>query len=143
MRLGRKNGLAPRWARTGTRPRQLRALGYRSAYLFGAICPARGAGAAVVMPKANTEAMQHRIDEIERIVRPGAHAMLLLDGAARHTANALKWPRNIAPLLLPPRRPNSTRWRTSGNICARRGYPTASSTPVTTFPTPPALPGTA
>ena len=93
------------WARTGTRPHRLRALGYRSACLFGAICPARGAGAAVVMPKANTEAMQYHIDEIARIVRPGAHAMLLLDGAAWHTADALKWPRNITPLLLPPYAP--------------------------------------
>ena len=49
-----------------------------------------GAGAAVVMLKANTEAMQHRIDEISLIVRPGAHAVILLDGAAWHTANALK-----------------------------------------------------
>ena len=105
MRLGQKNGLVRQWARTGTRPRQLRALGYRSAYLFGAICPERGAGAAVVMPKANTEAMQYHIDEIARIVHPGAHAMLLLDGAAWHTADALKWPRNITPLLLPPYAP--------------------------------------
>ena len=105
MRLGQKNGLAPQWARTGTRPRQLRDLRYGSAYPFGAICPARGAGAAVVMPMANTEAMQHRIDEIARIVRPGAHAILLLDGAAWHTAKALEWPRNIGPLLLPPYAP--------------------------------------
>ena len=100
-----KERAGAQWARTGTRPRQLRALGYRSAYLFGAICPERGAGAAVVMPKANTEAMQYHIDEIARIVRPGAHAMLLLDGAAWHTAGALKWPHNITPLLLPPYAP--------------------------------------
>ncbi len=105
MRLGHKNGLAPQWAHTGARPRQLRGLRYGSAYPFGAICPARGAGAAVVMPMANTEAMQHHIDEIARIVRPGAHAILLLDGAAWHTADALEWPRNIGPLLLPPYAP--------------------------------------
>ena len=57
------------------------------------------------MPMANTEAMQHRIDEIARIVRPGAHAILLLDGAAWHTADALEWPRNIGPLLPPPYAP--------------------------------------
>ena len=28
-----------------------------SAYLFGAICPARGIGAAIIMPGVNTEAM--------------------------------------------------------------------------------------
>jgi hypothetical protein len=30
---------------------------YTSAYLFGAICPARGVGAAVITPAANTAAM--------------------------------------------------------------------------------------
>ena len=44
MRLGQKNGLVRQWARTGTRPRQPKDQRYQSAYLFGAICPARGTG---------------------------------------------------------------------------------------------------
>jgi hypothetical protein len=44
-------------ARRGTRPRALADLRTQSAYLFGAICPERGAGAAVVMPHANSAAM--------------------------------------------------------------------------------------
>jgi hypothetical protein len=59
MRLGQKNPRTRRWARRGTRPRALNDLRTKSAYLFGAICPKRGAGAAVVMPSANTQAMQH------------------------------------------------------------------------------------
>ena len=47
MRLGQKNGLVRQWARTGTRPRQPKDQRYQSAYLFGAICPARGVGAAL------------------------------------------------------------------------------------------------
>src|SRR3954469_19711181 len=31
---------------------------YESAYLFGAICPARGTGAALALPYADTQAMQ-------------------------------------------------------------------------------------
>jgi hypothetical protein len=42
--------------------------------LFGAICPKRGAGAAVVMPRADTQAMQHHLDEIARTLAPKAHA---------------------------------------------------------------------
>jgi hypothetical protein len=105
MRLGQKNGLVRQWARTGSRPRQPSDQRYESAYLFGAICPGRGAGAAVVMPKANTEAMQLHLQEISRAVTPGAHAVLLFDRAAWHTTPALQLPPNLTPLLLPAKAP--------------------------------------
>ena len=41
----RKNGLVRQWARRGTRPIQPADQRYDNAYLFGAICPARGVGA--------------------------------------------------------------------------------------------------
>ena len=63
MRLGQKNGLVRQWARTGTRPRQPKDQRYESAYLFGAVCPARGTGAAVAMPFADTHAMQAHLEE--------------------------------------------------------------------------------
>ena len=63
-RIGQKNGLVRQWARRGTRPRQPADQRYESAYLFGAICPARGVGAALAMPYADTEAMQLHLDEI-------------------------------------------------------------------------------
>ena len=65
-RIGQKNGLVRQWARRGTRPRQPADQRYQSAYLFGAICPARGVGAALAMPFANTQAMQAHLDEIGR-----------------------------------------------------------------------------
>jgi hypothetical protein len=46
-----------------------------SAYIFGAICPARAVGAAVLMPAANTEAMNEHLKEISTQVSPGAHAV--------------------------------------------------------------------
>ena len=63
----------------GTRPRQPADQRYDNAYLFGAICPARGVGAALALPYADTEAMQLHLDEISRHVADGAHAVLLLD----------------------------------------------------------------
>ena len=63
-RIGQKNGIVRLWARKGTRPRQPADQRYQSAYLFGAVCPARGTGAALMMPKANTFAMQAHLDEI-------------------------------------------------------------------------------
>jgi hypothetical protein len=43
--------------------------------LFGAICPARGTGAALALPFADTQAMQLHLDEIARTVKRGAHAV--------------------------------------------------------------------
>ena len=93
------------WARTGTRPRQPADQRYKNAYLFGAICPARGTGAAVMMPKANTHAMQIHLDEISRTVAKGAHAVLLMDRAGWHITDKLKVPSNITIILLPSRSP--------------------------------------
>ena len=104
-RIGQKNGLVRQWARRGTRPRQPADGRYESAYLFGAICPARGVGAALALPFADTHAMQLHLDEIARTVRRGAHAVLLLDRAGWHTSGALAVPKNITVILLPSRAP--------------------------------------
>jgi hypothetical protein len=93
------------WARRGTRPRQPADQRYESAYLFGAICPARGVGAALALPYANTQAMQLHLDEIARTVARGSHAVLLLDRAGWHTTPELVVPKNITLLLLPSRAP--------------------------------------
>ena len=93
------------WARRGTRPRQPADQRYESAYLFGAICPARGTGAALALPFADTEAMQLHLDEISRRVVKGAHAVLLLDRAGWHTTAKLEIPNNITPIFLPSRAP--------------------------------------
>src|SRR5215212_2032994 len=104
-RIGQKNGLVRQWARRGTRPRQPADQRYESAYLFGAICPARGVGAGLALPVTNTHAMQLHLDEIARAVKRGAHAVLLLDRAGWHTTPTLAVPKNITLLLLPSRAP--------------------------------------
>jgi putative transposase len=105
MRVGQKNKLTYRWARKGARPRAAHDQRTQSTYLFGAVCPERGAGAALVLPACNTEAMQLHLDEIATKITPGAHAILLLDQAGWHGAKALKVPSNISLLQLPPRAP--------------------------------------
>ena len=45
------------WAERGSRPRAPRDQRYDWAYLFGAVCPVRDAGAALVLPVADGEAM--------------------------------------------------------------------------------------
>jgi hypothetical protein len=103
MRLGQKNKIIRRWARGGTRPRAVADLRTKSAYLFGAICPARGAGAAVLaVPHADTRAMQRHLDEIARLVRPQAHALIVLDQAVWHAIETLRLPDNLSLLPLQP-----------------------------------------
>jgi hypothetical protein len=104
-RIGQKNGLTRLWARKGSRPRRPKDQRYDSAFLFGAICPARNTGAALVLPAVNTEAMQAHLEVISRRVAQGACAALLLDRAGWHTTARLRVPGNIIPILLPSRAP--------------------------------------
>ena len=104
-RVGQKNTLTRRWAKRGTRPSAPKDQRTASAYIFGAICPARGVGAGLVMPRCTTEAMGHHLEEIARTVAPGAHAVLLLDQAGWHTTKKLAVPANITLLPLPARSP--------------------------------------
>jgi len=105
MRVGQKNKLTYRWARKGSRPRAIHDQRTQSTYVFGAVCPERGTGAAVVLPACNSEAMQLHLDEIATKVAPGAHAILILDQAGWHGAKELRIPANISLLPLPPRAP--------------------------------------
>jgi hypothetical protein len=63
MRVGRKNKLTYRWARKGTRPRAVHDQRTQSTYVFGAVCPEHGTGAALVLPFCNTEAMQLHLEQ--------------------------------------------------------------------------------
>ncbi len=77
-----------------------------SVHLFGAICPARGVGAAIIMPAVNIDAMNEQLSEINTQVVPGAHAGLICDGAGWHqSGGALRVPKNITLLRLPPYAP--------------------------------------
>jgi len=104
-RVGQQGTLTRVWAKCGSRPRAPRDRRYQSAYLFGAICPERGTGAAVIMPGVNIEAMNEHLAEISRCVSVGAIALLVLDGAGWHSSPRLTVPGNIALLPLPPYSP--------------------------------------
>ena len=103
--MGQQGTLTRVWARRGTRPRGLRDTRYQWAYIFGAVCPGRGTAAGLVLPYANTEAMNAHLAEIARAIAPGAHAVLVLDGAGWHGGNDLAVPANISLLTLPPYAP--------------------------------------
>ena len=101
-RVGQKGTHAYVWAPVGSRPVMVRDNRHDSAYLFGAICPERGFGAAIIVPAANTDAMSEHLAEIATQVTPGAHAVLICDGAGWHQSGGeLRVPDNITLLALP------------------------------------------
>ncbi len=104
-RVGEIGTLTYIWAEKGTRPRALRDQRHEYAYIFGAVCPARGIGAALIMPHANTAAMKAHLDEISTQVEQGSHAVVIIDGAGWHTTKSLAVPGNISLLRLPPYSP--------------------------------------
>ena len=103
--MGQKNGRVRIWAKRGTRPRLPADQRYTNAYLFGAICPRWGKGAALMLPFANTRAMQMHLDEISCNVAAKAHGVVLMDRAGWHSTDKLKVPKNLTIILLPSRSP--------------------------------------
>ena len=104
-RVGQKNKITRRWAKRGTRPSAPHDQRTTSTYIFGAICPALGKGAALVLPSCNTDAMNLHLVEISRTVAPGAHAVMLVDQAGWHMTDALIIPDNISIIPLPAKCP--------------------------------------
>jgi len=74
-RVGQKGTHAYIWAEVGSRPAMVRDNRHDSVHLFGAICPARAIGAAIIMPAVNTEAMNEHLAEISTQIAPHAHAL--------------------------------------------------------------------
>lgn len=93
------------WAEKGTRPRIVQQQQFTSAYIFGAVCPENRKTAGLIMPKANTEGMQHHLDIISSVVTADKHALLIVDRAAWHLTAKLKLPTNITIMPLPAHSP--------------------------------------
>jgi hypothetical protein len=105
-RVGQKGSLSYVWAQKGSRPPMVRDNRHDTAYIFGAICPARSIGAAIITPTVNTECMNLHLAEISTQVASGSVAALICDGAGWHqTGGALTLPDNIVVLPLPPYSP--------------------------------------
>jgi hypothetical protein len=90
-----------RWYQQGVRPRGRRDFRHEAVWRCGAVCPARDTGVALVLPRSDTVAMQRRLDELAKMVEPGAHAVVLLDRAGWHTTEKLAMADNLTLALLP------------------------------------------
>jgi transposase len=105
-RVGQQGALSRVWAPIGSRPVMVRDNRRENAYIYGAICPSRSVGVAIVMPLVNTEAMNEHLKAISAKVEPEAHAVLLCDGAGWHERSVeLAIPTNMTLVTLPPYSP--------------------------------------
>lgn len=105
MRVGQQGTLTRFWAATGTRPRGVRQQQYDSAYVFGAVCPARDEAVGLVLPVVNTEAMALHLQAISMAVPEGRHALVVVDRAGWHNAAAAEGIDNLTLLKRPPAAP--------------------------------------
>jgi hypothetical protein len=94
-----------RWFQRGMRPRMVKDQRYRSAYILGAVCPARDTGAAIVLTHVSVMAMNLLLEEVAAQLPAGTHAAMLIDNAGWHIANDLRVPPSISLVHLPPYSP--------------------------------------
>ena len=66
----------------------MRQQGFASAYLFGAVCPERGEGVALVLPEASTAAMDVLLAELARAA--GMDRQTLRDWVHRYNAEGVE-----------------------------------------------------
>jgi transposase len=104
-RIGQQGSLSRVWAAKGTRPRVVRQRQFLSTYIFGAVCPDRDVGCALVLPECNSGMMQIHLNQIAENVQDGHHGIIMLDRASWHTTEALVIPSNISLMPLPPYSP--------------------------------------
>src|SRR5215469_18896475 len=141
-RVGQKGSLEYIWAPIGSRPRAVRDNRHDSVYLFGALCAYRAVGAAVIMPAANTDAMNEHLKEISTQVAPGAHAVLVCHVAGWHLRGGkLKLPDNINLLSLPPYSPELNPMENVWTTCAATNSATSSGTVMRQWSPPAPKPG--
>ena len=104
-RIGQQGTLTRVWAKTGSRPTAVRQARYEWVYLYAAAEPATGESAALLAPNANTGTTNVFLRMLSNALKPGEHAVLILDGAGWHRSKALAVPDNVTCLRLPPYSP--------------------------------------
>jgi len=104
-RFGMQGSTTRIWARTGTRPRAICQREFEWTYLYGSVEPLTGRVHGLRLPEVSTVAMNLYLADFSKQLEDDEHALMVLDGAAWHRANALEIPGNITLLIQPPYSP--------------------------------------
>lgn len=102
-RVGQHGTLTRIWADTGTRPRVLQDFRFASAYIFGAICPAKQKASALIFTSVGAEEMSLHLEEVSKTAEPDTHIVMIMDRAPWHKSVVV--PTNMTVIFLPPYSP--------------------------------------
>lgn len=100
-RIGQKGRVCHVWWKRGERPPGLCDRRFTFAYIFAAVQPGTDNAFALMMPRADTEAMQEFLDRFSVTIADDEHVAMFADQAGWHIANDLRVPANITLLPLP------------------------------------------
>ncbi len=100
-RFGRINDVRRCWAPLPIRPLCRGMLTHEYTCAYGAVDVLNGELDSLILPHVNTDCMQIFLDEVGAR-HPQRSIIMVLDGAGWHAAAALKPPRNMRLLRLPP-----------------------------------------
>jgi transposase len=104
-RFGQQGTLTRMWAPRGSRPAAVKQTRYEWVYLYAAVEPATGHSVALQAPSVNAATFNIFLHMLSQELKPGDHAVLILDQAGWHKARTLNLPDNITILFLPPYSP--------------------------------------
>ena len=102
-RVGQQGSISRTWYLKGKRPRLVKQQQFLSAYIYGAVCPAKNKSSAIFASEVSTEIMQIHLDYLSKEVE--GHAVVIMDRAGWHCAKDLKIPQNMTIVYLPPYSP--------------------------------------
>ena len=100
-RIGQKGRTCHVWWRRGERPPGLCDKRFTFAYIFAAVEPGTDNAFALVMPYADTAAMQAFLDRFSETIAEDEHVVMVLDQAGWHSSAALLVPANVTLVPLP------------------------------------------
>jgi hypothetical protein len=104
-RIGQKGRTCHVWWTRGQRPPGIADKRFTFAYIFACVEPGTDNGFALVLPYANTAAMQEFLDGFAATVADDEHVVMVLDQAGWHGSSALSVPACITLVSLPPYAP--------------------------------------
>lgn len=119
MRFGIKPTYRRVWALIGQRPTTLSRARHEWCYVFASVHPETGTTHALILPVANTKAMQLYLDDFAASLPIDVVVLLVLDGTSWHRSPKLSLPDNLRLVFLPPYTPELNPAETSGPCCMR------------------------
>ena len=91
------------WSQKGKRPRLDKDIRFEYTYIYGAICPERDIGEAIVVDALGKAVMAQHLASISSRLPQHHHAVIVMDSAPWH--QGLDVPENITIVPLPPYSP--------------------------------------